>query len=328
MFFGTYLTGAFGQSQELPRVKNREKRGKGSIEEVKQQIREDTEAVIREQEAAGLDFVIDPAFWQYDLFQSLGNIPQIVRSRKHENWFDNNLFYRWHLSIAAPLPATTGWLERDLPLDLLPKDGKFMAILPSPYSIITLCNISGYQNKRSAVQDLAELIRAEALHLVSLGAGRIQYDEPAIVQKQSLGSLEQEDLELLKTALEICGTLPGIATSLHTYFGNAGPLLPFLKNLPVGCLGIDCRKTNLSSILQQDFFGKELALGLVDARNTDPEEPEELVVQLQKVAEQCHPTKLWLTPTTGTETIGYTHGIKKIEILKETKRLFYGKKTK
>ena len=38
MFFGTYLTGAFGQSQELPRVKNREKRGKGSIEEVKQQI--------------------------------------------------------------------------------------------------------------------------------------------------------------------------------------------------------------------------------------------------------------------------------------------------
>ncbi|MEK6939184.1 MAG: hypothetical protein AABX31_00500 [Nanoarchaeota archaeon] len=328
MFFGTYLTGAFGPSQELYKVRNLEKRGKGSLEEVQQQIRKDTKAVIREQERAGLDFIIDPAFWQYDLFQSLENIPQIVRTRKHENWFDNNLFYRWRLSVDAPLPAATGWFEKDLPLDLLPKDGRFMVILPCPYSIITLCNVSGYQDKKSAVQDLAKLIRAEALHLVSLGAGRIQYDEPAIVQKQSLGSLEREDLKLLEAALDICGTIPGASTSLHTYFGNAGPILPFLDDLPVDCLGIDCRKTNLSSVLQQDFSGKQLALGLIDARNTDPEEPEELVVQLQKVAEQCHPTKLWLTPTTGTETIGYTPGLKKIEILKETKRLFYEKNPK
>src|SRR3990167_3709810 len=147
MFFGTYLTGAFGQSQEIYIVKNIEKRGNGSIEEIQQQIRKDTETIIKAQENAGLDFIIDPAFWQYDLFQPLGNISQITRTKKHENWFDNNSFYQWVLQINAPLPLVKGWSIKESPLDLPPIDGRFMAILPSPYSVITLCNISGYQNK-------------------------------------------------------------------------------------------------------------------------------------------------------------------------------------
>ena len=220
------------------------------------------------------------------------------------------------------LQWVTGFSEKFLHLELLPTDGNWMAILPSPYTLLELSEISGYRDKKSAIKDLAKLIKAEAMHLASLGAGRIQYDEPVLVVKQSLGSLEKEDLELMQIAMDICGTIPDTSTVVHTYFGDAAPLLQFLKNLPVDGIGIDCTETNLEPILQENFSEKELVLGLIDARSTDPEKPEELVVQLRKVLEYSQPRALWLTPTTGTEINGYTHALKKMEILKETKRRF------
>lgn len=324
MTFGMYLTGSFGQSQGLYNARNEAKRGRGSQERVVEQARIDTQQVIRLQQDAGLDFLIDPMFNFYYLFQPFAENVHRVRVGPQENWFNNNVFY-WRPQIHGALDAQTqiGFTEKYLYLDELPADGTAMVILPSPYSLLVLSDTTGYPNRAVAITNLAELLRAEAQHLVSRGIGRIQYDEPAIVVKQSLGSLTEEDLNLLRSGMEICGNVDGATTSLHTYFGDAGPIIPYLLDLSVNCIGIDGTETSLADVSKHDYSGKELALGLLDARNTSLENLEETAEQLRIVEKRTHPSKLWLTPNTGTEYRGFTHGTKKLELLAQMRRGLY-----
>jgi len=318
MTFGAYLAGPFGQSQALYNARNEAKRGRGSETSVAGQARKDTQQIIPLQQDAGLDFVGDPMFRLYYLFQPFAEQIDGVEVGPQENWFNNNVFY-WRPQIRGPLGIQTGFTEKHLHLDELPKDGTAMVVLPSPYSLLMLSDITGYPSREAAVTNLAELLHAEAQHLVSKGIGRIQYDEPAIVVKQSLGSLTEEDLSLLRRGMEVCGTIEGATTSLHTYFGDAGPIIPFLSSLPVNCIGIDGTETRLTDVVKHDYSGKELALGLLDARNTSLENPQEIADQLKMVAEKTHTTKLWLTPNTGTEYRGFTHGTKKLELLAQVR---------
>ena len=316
---GTYLTGSFGQSQDLYLARNEAKRGRTSAQAVAEQIRKDTREVIRLQRDAGMDFVVDPSFPLFYLFQPFAEKVKGVKPGPQENWFNNNVFY-WRPQIQGPLEIQTGFTEAYLHLDVLPHDGTALVILPSPYTLLILSDVTGYSSKKEAVTNLAELLLAEAQHLVSKGIGRIQYDEPALVVKQSLGSLKEEDLILLKRGMEICGHVDGATTSLHTYFGDAGSLIPYLMSLPVNGIGIDGTETSLADIMKHDYSRKELALGLLDARNTSPENPEEIMKQLEAVAEKTHPQKLWLVPNTGTEYRGFTNGTKKVELLAEVRR--------
>ena len=323
MKFGSYLTGPFGQSQELYKARNEAKRGRGSPQAVTKQILEDTKTIIAKQEEAGLDYLIDPMFAFYYLFQPLAENVEGVEIGPQENWFNNNVFY-WRPQINGPLRVGDGFSEKFTHLDLLPKDGSGMAVLPSPFTLLMLSDLSGYRDKKGAMVDLAHLLKGEAMDLVAKGIGRIQYDEPVIVHRQSLGSITPEDLQLLKWGIEICGDIEGATVSLHTYFGDAGPILPHLIDLPVECIGVDGTETNLDDILKHKFGGVELAFGLVDARNTFLEDPEELVARLRTVAEKSEPAALWFTPNTGTEYRGYSHGMNKLSILEKVRRELNG----
>jgi len=319
MKIGAYLTGPFGQSQKLNKTRNELKRGRGSEKDVDRQLLKDTKQIISLQQEASLDFIIDPMFNSFHLFQAFAENVEGVRVGPQENWFNNNVFY-WRPQIQGPLKVNEGFTEKYIQSDLIPKD-RSMAILPSPYSLLMLSDVTGYSNKQESIENLAEIMRAEAEHLVAKGAKRIQYDEPAIVVKQSLGSITKEDLELLGIAMKVCGRIDNATTSLHTYFGDAGPILHYLTNLPINCIGIDAIETSLESITKYNFQGKELAFGLVDARNTSLEKPEELLDTLEKIAEKCQPDNLWLTPNTGTEYRGHTHGINKLKILEQVRRM-------
>ncbi len=316
--FGAYLTGAFGQSQELYNARNEAKRGRGSQEAVVKQVKEDTQRIIKLQREASLDYIIDPMSNFFYLFQPFAEQVARVKEGRQENWFNNNVFYK-QPQIHGPLDLQTGFTEKYLHIDKLPTDGTAMVILPSPYTLLMLSDVIGYSDKKEAVTNLAEIVLAEAQHLVSLGIGRIQYDEPEIVVRQSLGSLTTEDLELLRRGIEICGKVEGATTSLHTYFGDAGPIIPFLQSLPVDCLGIDGTETSLNDIVKHNYAGKELALGMIDARTTCLENPSEIAEQLRIVAKKTNPEKLWLTPNAGTEYRKFTPSIYKLDLLKQVR---------
>ncbi|MDP3699007.1 MAG: hypothetical protein Q8R47_05460 [Nanoarchaeota archaeon] len=322
MQFGAYLTGAFGQSQQLYQARNEAKRGRSSEEAVLKRVADDTAKIIQLQQEADLDNIIDPMFDVFYLFQPFAEQIEKVNVGPQENWFNNNVFY-WRPQIEGSLNLPAGFTERFIHLSELTKSGKAMVILPSPYTLLMLSDVRGYHNQKEAVTNLAEVIYAEAALLVSRGITRIQYDEPVIVIKQSLNSLTGEDLELLRRGIEVCGKVEGATTSLHTYFGDAGPIIPFLNSLPVNCIGIDGTETSLKDILKHDYSGKELTLGLLDARSTSLEDPVEIAEQLQMVAERTNPRKLYLTPNAGTEYRGFTHGINKLNLLKQIRSILH-----
>ena len=322
-FFGAYITGTHGQSQNLYEQRNEWKRGRGSKEAVEKLIELESNEIMGLEKKLGLDFVVDPMFGIYYLFQPFAENVKGVSVGPQENWFNNNVF-SWTPQIEGPLEIQTGFTQKYLHLDELPKDGSASVILPSPYTLLMLSHVKGYSDRFDAITNLAKLLHAESEHLASMGIGRIQYDEPAIVVKQSLGSLTQEDLSLLSRGMDICGRVKGATTSLHTYFGNAGPIIPYLINLPVDCIGIDGTETSLNEIVKHEYLGKELALGLIDARSTSTENPQEIAMQLKEVVNKTNPKKIYLTPNTGTEYRGYTNGIKKMELLEEIKRRLNG----
>ncbi len=321
MSLGIYLTGAFGQSQELYRVRNEAKRGRGSSEAVEEQIKKDTPFVLEKQKEAGVSFLSDPLLSQYYLFQPFVEHVNNVSVGSQENWFNNNVFFRKPEIPASAHRNTSLVTSKSFTGDY--HCGKSdVAILPSPFTLLMLSDCSGFGDQEKAINKLSWLLRNEAELLVREGYSRIQYDEPALVYMQSLGSLKSEHIDLLGRGLDICGQISGATTVLHTYFGDAGPLLSDLILLPVDAIGVDCTETRIDDIITHSFAGKELVLGLVDARSTALENPVELVAALHTVEERCQPKGLYLTPNTGTEYRGWTHGLRKLELLAETKRVF------
>ncbi len=321
MSLGIYLTGAFGQSQELYRLRNEAKRGRGSSEAVDEQIKRDTALVLEKQNEAGVSFLSDPLLSQYYLFQPFVEHVQNVSAGSQENWFNNNVFFRRPQISASAYRNTC--LATSKSFTHKYHHGKSdVAILPSPFTLSMLSDLSGFADREEAITKLSWLLHNEAQLLVREGYTRIQYDEPALVYTQSLGSLKSEHVDLLRRGLEICGVVSGATTVLNTYFGDAGSLLSDLISLPVDGIGIDCTETRIDDILAHSFADKELVFGLVDARSTALENPVELAALLHTVEERCRPKALYLTPNTVTEYRGWTHGLRKLEVLAETKRVF------
>ena len=142
MTFGVYLTGSFGQSQNLYQARNEAKRKRGSQETVIEQAREDTKKVIALQRDAGLDFIVDPMFHFFYLFQPFAENVNGVKVGPQENWFNNNMFY-WRPQIQGPLNPQTGFTEKYIHSGELPKDGTAMVVLPSPYTLLMLSDVKG-----------------------------------------------------------------------------------------------------------------------------------------------------------------------------------------
>ena len=324
--FGVYLTGPFGQSPQLYVARNAVKRERASQDVVDEQILIDTTTIVDKQVKDGFAYVIDPMFKFFYLFQPITQRVRGFSEGPQENYFDNNVFYvRPQINGAIDINAI-GFTEDYIHVDLLPNERKIV-VLPSPFTLMMLSTfngVNGYEmplaSKKSAVVDLTQLIRKEAQHLAMRGFARIQYDEPAIVYKQYLGSQEsetREDLELLRLAMQCCGKIDGATTMLHTYFGSAGSILPQLLDLEVDGLGIDGIETTLDDVMRHSFSEKELAIGLLDARSTAPENPQKIIQKLSRILDATSPKALWLTPNTGTEYRGWSNGFKKMRIMKE-----------
>lgn len=330
---GAYLTGAAGRSQELRNAFNETRRRDGNPLLFERQLQEDTESFIQKQEKDHFDFVIDPSLNAYYLFQALAeNVPGIEEGPQ-EPWFHRNVFY-WRPQITESLDLAIK--NQKVPFstypqkELLIKTGKAMAILPSPYTLLELSDIAtdAYSSKNNVLIDLAHVIKNEATLLAEAGFKRIQYDEPAIVKRQSNGSLEAEHIDLLNTAFRICGTIPEATTSIHTYFGNAGKneaagkesIIPYLFALPVDCVGVDVTWTPPAEVAKFKTNGKELALGFFDADTVYEENQQWIGEQVALIAKRSKPSKVYITPNTGMDYIGATEGTKKTNLLKNTQK--------
>ena len=146
------------------------------------------------------------------------------------------------------------------------------------------------------------------------GAPFVQFDEPAILK-------HEEDMPLLEEASAIVTDGLTTKTGLSTYFGDVSGLVPDLFRLPYSVIGLDFAWGPANFDLLDRFpEDKELAMGLLDARNTRLEPVDEIVEAVRLVNAHVPLDRLQLSPSCGLDFLPRANARQKLARLAEGAR--------
>jgi 5-methyltetrahydropteroyltriglutamate--homocysteine methyltransferase len=248
-----FAPGIYPRSEALVQATRDLDRGRTSAEAVDEQVARDLDELVRVQQEAGLDLLADGMLRWQDLFRPLLEASEGLEPGPLTRFLDTNSFYR------APT-ATSAEPRLREPLDeryLAPLPGPRIVTLPSPYA---LARGTGIPAKVVATSVLKPQLDA-------LDADLVVLSEPFLAREGAGG------LAGLGEALEALAGGPRIA--LQITFGDARELLENgLAELPVEGIGVDFYATHATDV--PAGFDKLLLAGVVDARSSALEDPQEI----------------------------------------------------
>lgn len=270
--------------------------------------------VIGEQESTGLDIVTDG--------QIRWNDPVSHQTRSLDNvqitgllrFFDTNFYFRQPL-VTGPIKFRESALAEEANLLIRTTQRTPKVVLTGPYTLTALSKAQAgiYAERQALLEDYAETVAAEVAALVRTGVRRIQIDEPALVRSPG-------DVEIVCQALTgLLKKQSDVTLELALYFGDAVPLLPQLAEFPVDSVTFDLTYSpKLVDTLAARGFPLGVGLGIVDARNTRPEETARLVPAIKKVAAKVQGDVV-LTTSCGLEYLPRDKARAKLKLLAELK---------
>ncbi len=280
---------------------------KADLQEIQDAV---TQQAIQEQINAGIDLITDgqirwddPLVWPARKFKGI-SVNGLLR------FFDNNVYYRQPVVESA-----VGWIEPVLVHDFqfalrsVPKTASLKVVLPGPYTLGRLSKNQHYSKIEDLVLDFARALAKEAKALEGAGAKFLQFDEPSL-------PLYPEDFKLAAKAIEICTTpLAHSTIYVYTYFSSLSKTFDDLQNLPIHGLGVDLVSSAENiQLLRDKRSAKDLALGLVDARNTKMENEEDLRNLLESFEKNLDRIQ-FLNPSCGLEFLPYNSAVKKLNLI-------------
>ena len=278
----------------LRNAHNRFDRDEISVEELRQVEDEVTIEVLQEQAEAGLDLVTDGQIRWDDEQTHLARKLAGVSINGLIRWFDSNMYYRQPVieqAVAWREPITV----RDYAFAVEHSEKPVKAVLTGPYTLARLSLDQHYGSIEKLASALAEALNQEAKALAKAGARFIQFNEPAILQ-------HKDDFSTFTAASR--RLLQGLAaeTALYLYFGDADGIYPQLLDLPFDLIGLDfCMGPANEQLLRRSRFTKKLGLGIVDARNTKLESPEQIGERIRVLGEGLPPDHIHVSPSAGLE---------------------------
>ena len=205
--------------------------------------------------------------------------------------------------------------------------------LPGPYMLTRSSWFEGlsdkvYPSPEDLAQDVVAILREETIKLRDLGADYIQYDEPILTQvvlgEESsetfmCASLPQRrdpttELEFaLRLMNEVAEGIEGVNLGVHIcrgnwsrkeevlLTGNYGPLLPYLVQMNVDQLVLECAtpRAGEMEVFKEYANEKEIGFGVVNPRTDDLETPAQIVARVKEMLAYFDPDKLYLNPDCG-----------------------------
>ncbi|MDR7420325.1 MAG: hypothetical protein QN178_15595 [Armatimonadota bacterium] len=304
-----HLVGIFPRSERVVELSRSVDRKRATPEELEAAIAEDERRIIALQREAGLDYVVDGQLRWQDLLRPLADGIPGMHAGGIIRWFDNNAFYR-HPVITGPLQPTGQAVLSVMNLPAL-AGTKWKAVLPSPYALVALSENASGRTPAQVLDDAAAVLKAEAQALVAAGCAYVQFSDPALVTRAS-----RDDVARAREALARVTNGLRARTALHTFFGDAGPLLADLLAFPVDEIGIDLYATALDGATAR-AAGKTLLVGALDGRNSLVEEVETLVDQARRLRERLEPADVALVPNCDLEFLPWECAVLKVRRLGE-----------
>ncbi len=272
---GCYATGVFPRPKELVEATRAYERRKINDENLEKIFHKATLKIVQAQISANFSYVTDGMLKWQDLLRPFTEKLHGVRVGALARWFSNNTFYR------KPVVVEEIRREKDVTAEMvcfecLPKNVLWKAILPAPYTFAKLAENRFYRNDTELMFKFAEILKAEIKTLTKKGFSYIQLSDPALVYNPFKRPISKDTLIAVRDALETAIRGTAVRTCLQTFFGDFSQILPEALDFPVTDLGIDLYETKFEK-LKEYKFGKGIALGLVDARNSLVEDENELV---------------------------------------------------
>ncbi|MCY4366642.1 MAG: cobalamin-independent methionine synthase II family protein [Chloroflexi bacterium] len=205
--------------------------------------------------------------------------------------------------------------------------------LPGPYMLTRSSWFEGLSDKiyptpEDLAKDVVEILREETIKLRDQGCDFIQYDEPILTQvvlgEESsetfmCASLPQRrdpttELEFaLRLMNEVAEGIEGIKLGVHVcrgnwsrkeevlLTGNYGPLLPYLVQMNIDQLVLECAtpRAGEMEVFKEYANEKEIGLGVVNPRTDDLESPDQVVDRVKEMLQYFDADKIYLNPDCG-----------------------------
>jgi 5-methyltetrahydropteroyltriglutamate--homocysteine methyltransferase len=288
-----------------------EKRQRGEITaaDLRRVEEEVTDEVLREQAEIGIEVVTDGQIRWEDGFTYFARGLTGFTINGLQRYFDTNVYYRQ--------PVATGEVTWRAPISV--QDYTYAAshsprpvkpVVTGPFTLAVMSRDDHYRNLEPFVMALARALNQELRALAQAGAPIIQVDEPGVLARR-------DQWPLFKRASETLWDGVQARRALYVYFGHVDGLYPALLDLPVDILGLDfvAGQQRNWEILRRAPFTKELGLGVLDARNTRMETPDEVAAACRRGAEIVSASALHVSPSAGLEFLPRRVARKKLETL-------------
>lgn len=267
--------------------------------------------IIKEQEEAGVDLVTDGQVGWYDLVSRPTSRLDGIKIDGLLRFFDTNYLVR-QPEVVGKISGSFG-LADDYRRASGVTSSEVKAVVTGPYTLARHSILSDGADVASVTAAYAEAAAQDVSALAEAGARIIQVEEPSLLA-------HPDDAALVRDALErIAGAKGGARISLVTYFGRATPMLDEIFSMPADIFGFDLTyDPDLAGALEN--ADRPLALGLLDARNTKPDDIETTARTVETIAEAVAARgvdELHLQPSCGLEYLPRDRAKRKLERMQQ-----------
>lgn len=270
-------------------------------------IQDAVRLAIDDQLRAGADIITDGEMQRvdfnlgfYDFLEGIQPLPQarLLGPPAH----DQRSRYRTTASLSAP--RGLGLVEEYRRLRRWTK-APVKVPIPGPFTLAgCIQEGDGYRTRREITEALLPIVNREMRALVQEGVDFLQLDEPSFACHPDQ---PEEFLDI------IARTTAGVKAkiSMHMCFGNFRgravgwrsyrPLFPHLPKAGVHQLALEFASREMAEVeLLREVPGPmEVAVGLVDVKNTWIEPPELVADRLRQVLKYIEPERIHVTPDCG-----------------------------
>jgi 5-methyltetrahydropteroyltriglutamate--homocysteine methyltransferase len=251
-----YAPGIYARSEELVRATRDLDRGRTSVEAVEQRREADVRSFLDAQREAGLDYLSDGLLNWQDIFRPFAEAARGLEPGPLTRLLNTNTFFRAPAATEEAPKLVEPLGEPYFRIGDLPRN-RWVATLPSPHALASFATAAGKLEPRAFAEGV---LGPQIRWLAGNGCAMVVLQETALFGGRIDVYPLSEALDALQSPLPV---------------GGSGDMLGELLELAaVEAIGVDFYATDLEALPRP--FPKTLLAGVVDARNSLLEEPEQL----------------------------------------------------
>jgi 5-methyltetrahydropteroyltriglutamate--homocysteine methyltransferase len=270
-------------------------------------VRDAVRLAVDDQLQAGLDRITDGEMQRVDFnlgfYQQLRGIEPLLPTR-HWGAPAHDQRNKYNAITAIEAPAGLGTVAEYRRLREI-TDAPIKMPVPGPFTLSGCIDCGAvYDGRKAVTTALVPIVNSELKSLVAAGVDFIQLDEPSFACHQG------EPEFFLET---LARTVEGVSAyiSMHLCFGNYraravghrsyAAILPYLARAPVNQLALEFASREMAEIelLASIPESMDLAVGLVDVKNTWIEPAELVAERLRQVLRHVDASRVSVTPDCG-----------------------------